>query len=99
MSMILTLLILTLAPIFVVMEATGGLEIPLADALGEAGIPTAIVNPRQVRDYARSTGKLVKTDVIDAQVLADFAATVHPEPRPPAAPQTQELKDLLAQRR
>ena len=68
--------------VLVVMEATGGLEIPLAAALGEAGIPTAIVNPRQVRDYARSTGKLAKTDAIDAQVLADFAATVHPEPRP-----------------
>jgi transposase len=82
----------------VVMEATGGLEIPLAAALGEAGIPTAIVNPRQVRDYARSTGKLAKTDAIDAQMLADFAATVHPEPRPLAEPQARELKDILARR-
>ena len=84
--------------ILVVMEATGGLEIPLAAALGEAGIPTAIVNPRQVRDYARSTGKLAKTDAIDAQMLADFAATVHPEPRPLAEPQARELKDILARR-
>ena len=85
--------------ILVVMEATGGLEISLAAALGEAGIPTAIVNPRQVRDYARSTGKLAKTDAIDAQILADFAATVQPEPHPLAAPQAQELKDILARRR
>jgi transposase len=86
-------------PIMVVMEATGGFEIPVAAALGEAGILTAIVNPRQVRDYARSTGKLAKTDAIDAQILADFAATVHPEPRPLADPQAQELKAILARRR
>jgi transposase len=86
-------------PVLVVMEATGGFEIPVAAALGEAGIPTAIVNPRQVRDFARSTGKLAKTDAIDAQILADFAATVHPEPRPLADLQAQELKDILARRR
>jgi len=84
--------------ILVVMEATGGLETMLAAALGEGGIPTAIVNPRQVRDYARSTGKLAKTDAIDAQILADFAATVHPEPHPLAEPQARELKDILARR-
>jgi len=83
----------------VVMEASGGFEIPVAAALGESGIPTAIVNPRQVRDFARSTGKLAKTDAIDAQILADFAATVHPEPRPLADHQAQELKDILARRR
>ena len=86
-------------PVLVVMEATGGFEISLAAALGEAGIPTAIMNPRQVRDYARSTGKLAKTDAIDAQILADFAAVVHPEPRPLADLQTQELKDILVRRR
>jgi len=85
--------------ILVVMEATGGFEIPVAAALGESGIPTAIVNPRQVRDYARSTGKLAKTDALDAQILADFAATVHPEPRPLADTQAQELKDILTRRR
>jgi transposase len=81
------------------MEATGGFEMSLAAALGETGIPAAIVNPRQVRDYARSTGKLAKTDAIDAQILADFAAAVHPEPRPLADVQTRELKDILARRR
>lgn len=70
--------IMKLGPILVVMEATGGYEISLAAALGEVGIPTAVVNPRQVRQYARSTGKLAKTDAIDAAILADFAAAVHP---------------------
>lgn len=91
--------IIKTGPMLVVMEATGGFEIPIAAALGETGIPAAIVNPRQVRDYARSTGKLAKTDAIDAQILADFAATVHPEPRPLADAQAQELKDILARRR
>jgi len=85
--------------VLVVMEATGGYEIAVVAALGEAGIPTAVVNPRQVRDYARSTGKLAKTDAIDAQILADFAAVVQPQPRPLADTQTQELKDILARRR
>src|SRR5215208_3552909 len=58
-----------------VLEATGGLEQP-------AGVPVAIVNPRQVRDFAKATGKLAKTDRIDAAVLAHFAEAVRPEPRP-----------------
>jgi transposase len=91
--------IMEINPILVVMEATGGFEIQVAAALGEAGIPTAIMNPRQVRDYGRSTGKLAKTDAIDAQILANFAATVRPEPRPLANLQAQELKEILARRR
>ena len=87
-----------LAPLLVVMEATGGLEMSLAAALGASGIPVAVVNPRQVRDYAKSMGKLAKTDTIDAQVMADFAAAVHPEPRPLADAQTRELKDILTRR-
>jgi transposase len=87
-----------LAPALVVMEATGGLEMSLAAALVASGIPVAVVNPRQVRDYAKSMGKLAKTDTIDAQVMADFAAAVHPEPRPLADSQTQELKDILTRR-
>ena len=63
------------------MEATGGLEIPAAVALGSAQIPVAVVNPRQVRDFAKATGKLAKTDAIDAQVLAHFAEAVQPEVR------------------
>lgn len=87
-----------LGSVLVVMEATGGYEISLAAALGDAGIPTAIVNPRQTRDYARSTGKLAKTDAIDARILAAFAAAVRPEPRTLADVQTLELREILARR-
>lgn len=86
------------APTLVVMEATGGFEMPLAAALAASGIPVAVVNPRQVRDYAKSMGKLAKTDTIDAQVMADFAAAVHPEPRPLVDNQTQQLKDIRTRR-
>jgi len=67
-------------PACVVLEATGGLQAPLASALAIAGIPVAVVNPRQVRDFARATGQLAKTDAIDAQILARFAETVRPAP-------------------
>jgi transposase len=87
-----------LAPTLVVMEATGGLEMSLAAALGAVGISAAVVNPRQVRDYAKAMNKLAKTDTIDAQVMADFAAAIHPEPRPLSDDQTQGLKDLLTRR-
>lgn len=87
-----------LAPTLVVMEATGGLETSLAAALGAVKVPVAVVNPRQIRDYAKAKGKLAKTDTIDAQVMADFAEAIHPEPRPLSDGQTQELKDILARR-
>jgi transposase len=87
-----------LEPVLVVMEATGGLEMALAAALSTSGIAVAVVNPRQIRDYAKSTGKLAKTDAIDAQVMADFAADIHPEARPLADDETQELKDILTRR-
>ena len=83
----------------VVLEATGGYEMPVAAALGAAGIPLAVVNPRQVRDFARATGKLAKTDKLDAQVLALFAERVGPAPRPLPDPQAQELNALLVRRR
>ena len=88
-----------LTPTLVVLEATGGLELPVAGALAAAAIPTAVVNPRQVRDFARSTGRLAKTDRLDAQVLAHFAAAVRPEPRPLPDAQAQELRALLLRRR
>jgi transposase len=66
----------------VVLEATGGLEQPAAGALALAGVAVAIVNPRQVRDFAKATGKLAKTDRIEAAVLAHFAEAVRPQPRP-----------------
>ena len=63
----------TLAPAAVGLEATGGLEVPLVSALAAAGLPVVVVNPRQVRDFAKATGRLAKTDALDAQVLAHFA--------------------------
>jgi transposase len=83
----------------VVLEATGNYEIPLAAELGVAGIPTAIVNPRQIRDFAKSVGILAKTDGIDAGVIARFAATVQPEPRSLPDEDSQELAAIIARRR
>ncbi len=67
-----------LAPALVVVEATGGLELPLVAALQVAGIPVAAINPRQARDFAKASGRLVKTDRIDAEVLAHFAEAIRP---------------------
>jgi transposase len=88
-----------LAPTLIVLEATGGLEVPLAGALAAAALPVAVVNPRQVRDFARSTGTLAKTDRLDAQILARFAEAVRPEPRALPDAQAQELSALLQRRR
>jgi len=88
-----------LKPALVVLEATGGLEVPLAAALGPAGIPTAVVNPRQVRDFAKATGHLAKTDAIDAAVLAHFAGAVRPQPRPLPDALARDLTALVARRR
>ena len=88
-----------LSPALVVLEATGSLEVPVAAALGTADLPVAVVNPRQVRDFARATGKLAKTDKLDAQVLALFAERVRPTPRPLPDAAAQDLSALLARRR
>jgi len=88
-----------LAPMLVVLEASGGIESPLVAALAMAGIPVAVVNPRQARDFARAMGCLAKTDAIDVRVLAHFAAAIHPDPRPFPEAQAQELSALLARRR
>ena len=82
----------------VIMEATGGLEIPIAGALAAAGVPVIVVNPRQVRDFAKATGQLAKTDIIDAEVLARFAEAIRPEPRPLPDEQTQVLAALVKRR-
>jgi transposase len=87
-----------LHPKLVVLEATGGLQLPVVAALASAGLPLAMVNPRQVRDFARATGKLAKTDQLDAQVLAHFAEAVRPTPYPLPDAQTQELTALLTRR-
>lgn len=88
-----------LGSLLVVMEATGGYETNLAYALNKAEIPCAIVNPREVRDFARATKKLAKTDTIDSRVLAHFAALIQPDPRPLSDEQTQELEAVIARRR
>lgn len=82
----------------IVMEATGGLETTLASRLAVAGLPVAVVNPRQVRDYAKACGRLAKTDRIDALVLAAFAQAIRPQVRPLKDDETLELGDLLARR-
>jgi len=86
-------------PAVVVLEATGGLECPLVAALAAAQLPVVVVNPRQVRDFARATGRLAKTDAIDAQVLAQFGEAVEPQPRPLPDQATQELAALVTRRR
>lgn len=83
----------------IVLEATGGYERPVAAALAAAGLPVAIVNPRQTRDFARATGRLAKTDEIDAGVLALFAERIRPEVRPVASVDQEAFAALVARRR
>jgi transposase len=83
----------------VVVEATGGDEAPLAAALALAGVPLAVVNPRQVRQFAAATGRLAKTDRLDAAVLAHFADAVRPEARPLPDADTAALAALVGRRR
>lgn len=87
------------APVLVVLEASGGYEIAVASALAAADLAVAVVNPRQVRDFARAEGILAKSDRIDATVLALFGAKMRPQPRPLPDDQLRELKDLVARRR
>lgn len=88
-----------LAPALVVAEATGGMEIPLLAALQAAGIPAVAINPRQARDFAKATGRLAKTDRIDAEALAHFAEAVRPEARTLPSAEVQALDALLSRRR
>jgi len=88
-----------LAPQVIVLEATGGYELLAVAALAAAALPVVVVNPRQVRDFARATGQLAKTDRIDADVLALFADRVRPAVRPIADAEAQELDALLTRRR
>jgi transposase len=87
-----------LAPALVVVEATGGYELPAVAALQAAGVPVAAINPRQARDFAKATGRLAKTDRIDAEALAHFAEAVRPAPRPPEPAERRALDALLARR-
>jgi transposase len=88
-----------LAPTLIVLEATGGYEGRVAAAVAHAGLPVAVVNPRQIRDFARATGQLAKTDTLDAQGIARFAESVQPAARPLASEQAQALGELVARRR
>jgi transposase len=88
-----------LGPGLIVLEATGGLERLVVAALALAGVPVAVVNPRQVRDFAKATGRLAKTDALDAAVLAHFAEAIHPEPRPLPDAASQALAALVERRR
>jgi len=91
--------LVALAPQLVVLEATGGLEGHLVAQLATSNLPVAVVNPRQVRDFAKATGKLAKTDAIDASVLAHFAQAVGPTPRPLPSEEAEVLKAILVRRR
>ena len=91
--------IVDLEPALVLLEATGGLELPLVAAMAAAALPVVVVNPRQVRDFAKATGTLAKTDTLDAGVLAHFADAVRPEVRPLKDAETQVLNSLTARRR
>jgi transposase len=88
-----------LSPALIVLEATGGFEITVAAALAGVGLPLAVVNPRQIRDFARATGQLAKTDALDARVIALFAERIRPQPRPIAEGDSQTLAELVARRR
>ncbi len=87
-----------LEPQIVVLEASGGLELPLVAALAVEELPVVVVNPRQVRDFARATGKLAKTDALDASVMAHFGEAVKPPVRPLRDAETQTLNSLVARR-
>lgn len=87
------------ATALVVLEATGGFEVTVAAALAGAGLPIAVVNPRQIRDFARATGRLAKTDRLDAEAIALFAERIRPEARPIASAEAQALAELVARRR
>ena len=88
-----------LAPTLVVLEATGGFEVTVAAALAAVRLPLAVVNPRQIRDFARATGQLAKTDALDAAVIARFAEAVRPEARPVPDAESRLLGELVARRR
>jgi transposase len=88
-----------IAPQLIVLEATGSYQRAVVAALAAAGLPVAVVNPRQARDFAKATGQLAKTDALDARALAHFAEAVRPMPRPLPDTQADELRALLARRR
>ena len=91
--------LIRLAPALVVLDATGGHEVPVVAALAGAGLPVVVVNPRQIRAFARATGQLAKTDTLDARVIALFAEAVRPAVRPLPDAQTRALDEAVTRRR
>ena len=87
------------SPILVVLEATGGMETASVGMLAAKGLPVVVINPRQVRDFAKATGRLAKTDAIDAHVIAQFGEAVRPEIRPLKDEDTKKLNALVTRRR
>ena len=88
-----------LAPTLIIAEATGGLEMRLAGELAAKSLPVAIINPRQARDFAKATGQLAKTDLVDAAILAAFARAIRPVVRPIKDADIRDLDDLVTRRR
>lgn len=88
-----------LQPELIVLEATGGLELPLVVELAYAKMPVAVVNPRRIREFARSIGQLAKTDKLDAKVIAHFGAATHPEARKLPTQEEEKLSALMTRRR
>lgn len=86
-------------PTLIVLEATGGLEVRIATELASKGLPVAVINPRQARDFAKATGQLAKTDQVDAAVLAAFAKAIRPQVRPLKDEDTCALNDMVSRRR
>jgi transposase len=91
--------LIALAPTLIVMEATGGLETRLASELTACGLPVAVINPRQARDFAKATGQLAKTDRVDAAVLCAFARAIRPKVRVLKDEETRDLDALVTRRR
>lgn len=90
--------LIAMSPELVVLEASGALEVPLAGAIAAAGLPVVVMNPRQVRDFAKAKGRLAKSDKMDALVLADFGRVMRPEVRPLKDEQIQGLQALVTRR-
>jgi len=88
-----------LKPVLIVLEASGGYEIPVVEVLALRLLPVVVINPRQIRDFAKATGKLAKTDTIDAEIIARFGEVLRPEIRPLKDTDTQRLQALIARRR
>jgi len=87
------------SPALIVIEATGGLEVRIATELASQGLPVAVINPRQARDFAKASGRLAKTDQVDAAVLAAFAKAIRPQIRPLKDADTRALDDMVSRRR